>query len=108
MEYLTQDQEGLESSSSFFFNFIYFLFFIFGCAGSSLLHVGFSLVAATKGYSSLWCAGFSLRWLLLLGAQALGTRVSVVVAHGLSCSAACGIFLDQGLNLCLLHWQADS
>ena len=23
---------------------------------------------------------------------------SVVVVHGLSCSAACGIFLDQGLN----------
>ena len=21
---------------------------------------------------------------------------------------ACGIFLDQGLNRCLLHWQADS
>ena len=21
---------------------------------------------------------------------------------------ACEIFLDQGLNLCLLHWQADS
>ena len=33
---------------------------------------------------------------------------SVVVAHGLSCSAACGIFLDQGSNLCLLHWQVDS
>ena len=33
---------------------------------------------------------------------------SVVVVHGLSCSAACGIFLDQGLNLCLLHWQVDS
>ena len=33
---------------------------------------------------------------------------SVVVAHGLSCSMACGIFLDQGWNLCLLHWQADS
>ena len=28
--------------------------------------------------------------------------------HGLRCSAACGIFLDQGLNLCLLHWQVDS
>ena len=26
----------------------------------------------------------------------------------LSCSTACGIFPDQGLNLCLLHWQADS
>ena len=33
---------------------------------------------------------------------------SVVVAHGPSCSAACGIFPDQGLNLCPLHWQADS
>ena len=33
---------------------------------------------------------------------------SVVVAHGLSCAEACGIFPDQGLNLCSLHWQADS
>ena len=24
------------------------------------------------------------------------------------CSIACGILLDQGLNLCPLHWQADS
>ena len=30
---------------------------------------------------------------------------SVVVAHGLSCSAACGIFPDQGSNPCPLHWQ---
>ena len=27
---------------------------------------GLSLVAASRGYSSLQCAGFSLRWLLLL------------------------------------------
>ena len=33
---------------------------------------------------------------------------SVVVAHGPSCSAACGIFPDQGSNRCPLHWQADS
>ena len=33
---------------------------------------------------------------------------SVVVAHGLSCSTACGIFPDQGLNPCPLHRQADS
>ena len=25
-----------------------------------------------------------------------------------SCSEACGIFLDQGLNPCPLHWQVDS
>ena len=33
---------------------------------------------------------------------------SVVVAHGLGCSEAYGIFPDQGLNPCPLHWQADS
>ena len=33
---------------------------------------------------------------------------SVVVAHGLSCSTACGIFPDQGSNPCPVHWQADS
>ena len=30
------------------------------------------------------------------------------MGHRLSCSEACRIFLDQGSNLCLLHWQADS
>ena len=42
------------------------------------------------------------------GAQAPDAQSSVVVAHGLSCSAACGIFPDQGPNPCPLHWQADS
>ena len=32
----------------------------------------------------------------------------VIVLWELSCSAARGIFPDQGLNLCSLHWQADS
>ena len=32
----------------------------------------------------------------------------VLKVHGLSCSMACGIFLDQGQNPRLLHWQADS
>ena len=26
----------------------------------------------------------------------------------LSCSSECVIFLDQGSNPCLLHWQVDS
>ena len=47
------------------------------------------------------CGAFSC-----CGAQALGALASVVVVHGLSCSVACGIFLDQGSNLCPLHWQA--
>ena len=73
----------------------------------------------------LWrlCAGFSTRWLLLSrstgsGVQwlwllrLLGCRAQVhcsaVVVHGLHCSMARGIFLDQGSNPCLLHWQVDS
>ena len=41
----------------------------------------------------------------VLGLQSLG---SVAVEYSLSCSMACGIFPDQGLNLCPLHWQVDS
>ena len=53
--------------------------FIFGCAGSLLLCMGFSRVWAQL----LWHTGFS-------------------------CSEACGIFPDERLNLCPLHWQVDS
>ncbi|KAJ8792835.1 hypothetical protein J1605_004020 [Eschrichtius robustus] len=44
------------------------------------------------------------------GLKVTGSRRSgsVVVAHGPSRSAACGIFPDQGSNPCPLHWQADS
>ena len=44
----------------------------------------------------------------LVAEHKLQTRRLPVVAHGLSCSAACGIVPDQGSNLCPLHWQADS
>ena len=44
------------------------------------------------------------QWVQPPGVQSTGL---IVMAHGLSCSTACGIFPDQGLNLCLLHWQAD-
>ena len=69
---------------------------------------GLTLVAASRGHSSSRCAGLSLSWPLLL--QSTGSRRagSVTVAHGPSCSAACGIFPDQGSNPCPLHWQADS
>ena len=30
------------------------------------------------------------------------------MVHGLSCCRVRGIFPEQGLNLCPLHWQADS
>ena len=44
----------------------------------------------------------------LVGSTGSRRAGSVVVAHGPSCSVACGIFPDQGTNLCPLHLQADS
>ena len=41
-------------------------------------------------------------------APGLWSTGSIVVAHWLSCSTACGIVPDQGSNPCLLHWQVDS
>ena len=69
---------------------------------------GLSLVAASGGHSSSRCAGLSLLRPLLLRSTGSGRTGSAVVAHGPSCSAACGIFPDQGSNPCPLHWQADS
>ena len=34
--------------------------------------------------------------------------VASLTTHWLSCPAACGIFLAQGLNMCPLHWQVGS
>ena len=44
----------------------------------------------------------------LVGSTGSRRAGSVVVAHGPSCSVACGIFPDQGSNPCPPHWQADS
>ena len=55
------------SLTAIFWFFVLFCFIhlsIFGC-------VGLSLVAVSGGYSSLRCAGFSLRWLLFLAEHGL-------------------------------------
>ena len=85
--------------------FIYFYF----CLRWVFVSVrGLSLVAASGGHSSSRCTGLFLSWPLLLRSTGSRRTGSVAVAHGPSCSAACGIFPDQGLNPCPLHWQADS
>ena len=80
--------------------YYFWLLWVF-VAGLSL-----SLVAG-RGYSicSVWayCGGFSC-----CEAWALGHEGSIVVLHGLSCLAACGIFLNRGLNPCPLPWHVDS
>ena len=68
----------------------------------------FSSCGKWGGHSSSRCAGLSLSRPLLLWSTGSRRAGSVVVAHGPNCSAACGIFPDQGSNPCPLHWQADS
>ena len=67
--------------SRFFFKSLFILFILIVVA-SLVAEYGFQ----AHSLQQLWHAG------------------SVVVAHGLSCSVACGIFLDQGSNQCPLHW----
>ena len=71
-------------------------------------------------FFSSWGFSLSLWWLLLLwntvsslvGFSHYTPRFlitdSEVVAHGLSCSEARGVFLDQGSNPSPLLWQVDS
>ena len=89
--------------------FIYlFIYYYFWLCWVFVSVRGLSLVAASGGHSSSRCAGLSLSRPLLLRSTGSRRAVSVVVAHGPSCSAACGILTDQGSNPCPLHWQADS
>ena len=93
---------------SFFLNLFIYLFIYFWLCWVFVSVRGLSLAAASGGHSSSWCAGLSLSRPLLLRGTGSRHAGSVVVAHGLSWSAACGIFPDQGPNPCPLYWQADS
>ena len=89
----------------------YLFIYLFVCFWLCCVFVsvgGLSLVAASGVHSSSRCTGLSLSWPLLLQSTGSRREGSVIVAHGPSCSAACGIFPDQGSNPCPLHWQADS
>ena len=92
----------------FFFKLWVYLFIYLWLCWVFVSVQGLSLVAASGGHSSSRCAGLSLSRPLLLRSTGSRRAGSVVVAHGPSCSATCGIFPDQGSNPCSLHWQADS
>ena len=79
----------------FFFSLIIFFIYFWLCWVSVAVKA-FSLVAASGSYS------------LVMVCCLLIFVVSLVGKHSLSCSEACGIFLDQGFNPCLLHWPLYS
>ena len=99
-----------------------FLFYVlvFCCARSSSLLGFFSGCSKQRLRFFAASTGFTSQWFILLRSAGsrmlrrqqlwlLGSRAdSVAKAHGLRCPEACGIFPGQGLNSCLLHWQADS
>ena len=92
----------------FFFLIIIYLFIYFWLCWVFVSVWGLSPVVASGGHSSSRFAGLSLSWPPLLRSTGSRRAGSAVVAHGPSCSAACGIFSDQGSNPCPLHRQADS
>ena len=95
-------EQGVGCGEGGFYKFIYlFIYFWLCCVFISVR--GLSLVAASRGQSSSRCVGLSLSRPFLLRSTGSRRAGSVVVAHGPSCSSACGIFPDQGSNPCPLH-----
>ena len=91
----------------FFFKLFIYLFIYLWLCWVFVSVRGLSPFAASGGHSSSRCAGLSLSRPLLLRSTGSRRAGSAIVAHGPSCSAARGIFPDQGSNPCPLHWQAD-
>ena len=90
---------------------------MFGCAGSScrkgcplgavrglLIAVASPVGVASRALLVQW----SQRVNSLVSAPGLQSAYAVVGALGLNSFAGCGIFPDQELNPCLLHWLAVS
>ena len=105
---LEVNNTGFHGSYFYLFIYLFILFFIFSLCWVFVSVRGLSPAVASGGHSSSRCAGLSLSRPLLLRSTGSRRAGSVVVAHGPSCSAACGIFPDQGSKPCPLHWQADS
>ena len=109
-----QTLSGAISTNPFFcfFCFKMLLFICFACAGLRL----------HGRLLQLWRAGAPLRSRLLTAeassvaehalwatlALVMWLMGSVVVARGVCCSMACGIFPNQGSNQCLLHCELGS
>ena len=105
--------------TSFLKKIILYLFILYKNIFIYLFLVALGLCCCAAALLWLRCVGSSLQWLPSL--QSRGSRRvgfsscgSWVPEHrlkghtGLSFSMACGIFPDQGSNLCLLYWQEDS
>ena len=64
-------------------------------------------LAVECGLWGVWASVVAALGLSSCGSQALGHSFN---SYGKQTwlFTVCGVFLDQGSNLCLLHWQAES
>ena len=92
----------------FFFFFKLLFIYLFWLCWVFVSVRGLSPAVASGGHSSSRCAGLSPSRPLPLRSTGSRHAGSVIVAHGPSCSVACGIFPDQGSNPRPLHQQVDS
>ena len=83
-------------TTDYFFRFFKIYFICLCLCWVFIAALRLSLAAASRGYSLVAVLG------LLIAVD------SLVAEHGPSCPTARGIFPNQGLNPCLLHWQLDS
>ena len=102
--FLATGQPG-KSNKEFLHIYLNYLFILTAWVFVALCRL--SLVVENRGVSLPW-----LLWLQSTGSRLMGSVIAALrlssVAHGLSCSEARGIFLNQGSNRCLLLWQMYS
>ena len=114
--HLQRKAQGLRAESLLFYYFLKWqrisLKLFFWLLGVFIAVHGLSVAAGSSGYSLVvMCRlldadpGLQGAWASVVGACGLKVAGSIVVAHGLSCPSACGIFPDPSSNLCPLHQQ---
>ena len=108
--------DPLNSPCIFFLKFLINWFIYFWLCWVFIASCGEQGLLSSCGGQASHCGGFSCYTAQALGPSGcsswtprLESTGLVVEAHGLSCSSAWGIFLDQGWNTdgIRLHWQMD-
>ena len=79
-------------STLFIFEIILFVYLTFSCAGSSLLHAGFSPVAASGGYSLVAVHRLLITVASVVVVQELQSTDSIAVVHRLTVAWHVGSF----------------
>ena len=96
------------NSFFFFFNFFKFIYLLFmAVLGLRFCERAFSSCGKWGPLFIAVCGPLIIA-ASLVAEHRLQTRMLSNCGSRPSCSAACGIFPDQGSSPCPLHWQADS